>query len=161
MLGSVATLAVSTCTYEMGKIPDGSNRPSAHYAVGSPGGRDEQGMNMNTTHILKRGIVGLIATVLVSGGLGLAGLGLAGTAQARPTWCPGENKPAEPPWPDFQWNSCYEYSGAGGNYGWIDLGTGIFHPMPLDIPAAPPPPNPPECVGFFPLPGVDPSHCVI
>ena len=116
---------------------------------------------MNTTHIVKRAIVGLTTAVLVSGGLGLAGLGLAGTAQARPTWCPGDNKPAEPPWPDFQWNSCYEYSGAGGQYGWIDLGTGIFHPMPLDIPATPPPPNPPECIGLIPLPGVDPSHCVI
>ena len=126
-----------------------------------PEAATNKGMNVNTTHILKRGIVGITTAALVSGGLGLAGLGLAGTAQARPTWCPGDNKPAGPPWPDFQWNSCYEYSGAGGNYGWIDLGTGIFHPMPLDIPAAPPPPNPPECVGFFPLPGVDPSHCVI
>jgi hypothetical protein len=33
--------------------------------------------------------------------------------------------------------------------------------MPLDIPSTPPPPNPPECIGLFPLPGVDPSHCVI
>ena len=80
---------------------------------------------MATTHIVKRGIVGLTLAALASGCLGLAGLGLASTAQARPTWC------------------------------------GIFHPMPLDIPSTPPPPNPPECVGFFPLPGVDPSHCVI
>ena len=116
---------------------------------------------MNTTHILKRGIVGLTATALVSGGLGLAALGLAGTAQARPTWCPGDPKPAAAPWPDFQWNSCYEYTGGNGTYGWTDLGTGIFHPMPLDIPATPPPPNPPECIGLIPLPGVDPSHCVI
>jgi hypothetical protein len=33
--------------------------------------------------------------------------------------------------------------------------------MDLDIPSTPPPPNPPECIGFFPLPGADPSHCVI
>lgn len=85
MLGSVATPSVSTCTYEMGKIPDGSNRPSAHHAVASPGGRDEQGMNMNTTHILKRGIAGLTLAALACGGFGLAGLGLASTAQARPT----------------------------------------------------------------------------
>jgi hypothetical protein len=37
---------------------------------------------MNTTHTLRRGIVGLTTAVLVSGGLGLAGLALAGTAQA-------------------------------------------------------------------------------
>lgn len=120
-----------------------------------------KGNSMNTTDVVKRGIVGLTTAVLVSGGLGLAGLGLAGTAQARPTWCPGDPKPAAAPWPDFDWSTCYEYSGAGGKYGWIDLGTGVFHPMPLDIPATPPPPNPPECVGLFPLPGVDPSHCVI
>ena len=43
---------------------------------------------------MKRVIVGLAMTVLVSGGLGLAGLGLAGTAHATPTgpfkWCPGQ-----------------------------------------------------------------------
>lgn len=49
-----------------------------------------KGSNMNTTDILKRGIVGLTTAVLVSGGLGLAG-----TAQAGPlpphTWCPGDS----------------------------------------------------------------------
>jgi hypothetical protein len=36
---------------------------------------------MDTIHMLKRGIVGLTAAVLVSGGVGLAGLGLAGPEQ--------------------------------------------------------------------------------
>jgi hypothetical protein len=46
---------------------------------------------------MKRTIVGFATTMLVSGGLGLAGLGLAsGTAQAEPGfaplyhWCPGD-----------------------------------------------------------------------
>jgi hypothetical protein len=114
-----------------------------------------------TTHIVKRGIVGLTTAVLVSGGLGLTGVGLAGTAQARPTWCPGDPMPAVSPWPGFDWSSCYDYTMQGGQYGLVDLGTGIFHPWDLDIPATPPPPNPPECIGLIPLPGVDPSHCVI
>jgi hypothetical protein len=121
----------------------------------------DEGRKMNASHFFKRAILGSTAAVSVFGGLGLASLGLAGTAQARPTWCPGDPKPAMAPWPEFDWSSCYEYSGAGGKYGWVDLGTGIFHPMPLDIPSTPPPPRPVECIGFFPLPGVDPSHCVI
>lgn len=116
-----------------------------------------KGNNMKGTGFLKRGIAGLTTVALVAS----AGLMQAGTAHARPTWCPGDPRPAVAPWPDFDWSSCYEYSGQGGQYGWIDLGTGIFHPMPLDIPATPPPPNPPECIGLFPLPGADPSHCVI
>ena len=43
---------------------------------------------------MKRALVGLATTVLVSSGLGLAGLGLAGTANASPIgpehWCPGQ-----------------------------------------------------------------------
>ena len=51
---------------------------------------------------MKRLIVGLATTVLVSGGLGLAALGLgAGTAQALPdgpyTWCPGQPRNAHMP----------------------------------------------------------------
>lgn len=116
---------------------------------------------MNTTHFTKRAIFGLTTAAVLSGSLHLAGLGLAATANAKPTWCPGDPMPAAAPWPDFQWNSCYEYTGGAGQYGYTDLGTGIFHPMPLDIPSTPPPPRPVECIGFFPLPGVDPSHCVI
>ncbi|MDT7792669.1 MAG: hypothetical protein QOD59_2105 [Mycobacterium sp.] len=48
---------------------------------------------------MKQGITRLATTVLVSGGLGLAGLGLAaGTAQATPgthTWCPGQPLPQQ------------------------------------------------------------------
>jgi hypothetical protein len=118
-----------------------------------------KGNDMNTTHTLGRVVIGLTTAVLVCGGLSLAGLGLASTAQARPVWCPGDNKPALPPWPDFQWNSCYDYGPAPAT--WIDMSTGIVHPFPMDIPATPPPPNPVECIGLFPLPGADPSHCVI
>src|SRR6185369_11835998 len=112
-LGSVAMSAVSTCTQAV--------------TWAAP----NEGNTMNTSHVLKRGIVGLTTAVLVSGVMGLAALGLAGTAHARPTWCPGDPMPREAPWPDFQWNSCYEYTGGDGKYGWTDLGTGIFHPMPL------------------------------
>jgi hypothetical protein len=45
---------------------------------------------------MKRELAGLAAAVLVSGGLGLAGVG-AGTAHAKPTgplkWCPGAQGP--------------------------------------------------------------------
>ena len=57
---------------------------------------------MNTTHKMKRVVVGLTTAVLVSGGLGLAGLELAaGTAHADPQspgpfqWCPGQPLPGE------------------------------------------------------------------
>jgi hypothetical protein len=54
--------------------------------------------------------------VLVSGGLGVAGLGLAaGTAQAQPgfapeyNWCPGQPwQYTIPPPPDFDWTVCHE-----------------------------------------------------
>ena len=106
------------------------------------------------------GITRISTTVLVSAGLGLAGIGIGpGTATAT-TWCPGETRPAVAPWPDFDWSVCHHYEGtAQGN---LDLDTGILHIAPELIPTGPPPPpNPPECIGLFPLPGVDPSHCVI
>ena len=62
---------------------------------------------------MRRRIVRLATTVLVSGGLGLAGLGLAaGTAQAAPgfapqaTWCPGD-----PPKVGATWDPtvCHDY----------------------------------------------------
>ena len=64
---------------------------------------------------MKRGIVALATTVLVSGGLGLAALGVAaGTAQAQPgfaplaTWCPGQSVPG---YPAVVWdmNVCHDY----------------------------------------------------
>jgi hypothetical protein len=83
---------------------------------------------------VKRGIAGLATTVLVSGGLALAGLGLAAhSAQADPggcpngscmRWCPGDPDPAGRPIPwdrsichDFYWNSA----------GLKDVGTGAFY----------------------------------
>ena len=51
---------------------------------------------------------------------------------------------------------------SGTAQGNLDLDTGILHVAPELIPTGPPPPpNPPECIGLFPLPGVDPWHCVI
>jgi hypothetical protein len=113
------------------------------------------------------GITRVATTVLVSAGMGLAGIGMAsGTAMARPgpapltTWCPGQNKPAQAPWPGFDWSVCHHYEGTA--QGILDLDTGILHPAPELVPTGPPPPpNPPECIGLVPLPGVDPSHCVI
>lgn len=55
----------------------------------------------HTTCGSRRGIAGLAGTVMVSGGLGLAGLGLAGTAQAGPPgpfhWCPGDDMAFQAP----------------------------------------------------------------
>jgi hypothetical protein len=65
---------------------------------------------MNTTHTLRRGIVGLATTVLVSGGLGLTALGMgAGTAQADTSaphqWCPGDSmNPPTGPGADKVWD---------------------------------------------------------
>lgn len=59
---------------------------------------------MNTIRKMKPLVVGFATSLLVSGGLGLAGLGLAaGTAHAGPNggpyqWCPGQsmNRPKGP-----------------------------------------------------------------
>jgi hypothetical protein len=57
----------------------------------------------------------LAMTVLVSGGLGLAGLGLAaGTAQADTgvphQWCPGDSDPMAPARVyNWDWNVCHNY----------------------------------------------------
>jgi hypothetical protein len=122
---------------------------------------------------MKRLIVRLATTVLVSGGLGLAGLALAGTAQAIPGWCPGDPPnwaPGGPPGSSsvvhWDWNVCHNYHYASD--GVVDDDTGIFYPYGGDPrPWVQPPlapassPGGPECIGLFPLPGVDPSHCVI
>jgi hypothetical protein len=63
---------------------------------------------------MRRQFVGLAATVVVAGGLGLAGMGLAsGTAQAEPGlapsyhWCPGDVFPPE--WGlNFDWFTCHD-----------------------------------------------------
>jgi hypothetical protein len=82
---------------------------------------------------MKRQVIGLTASALVSGGLGLLSLGPAAPlAQAAPcpalqsctTWCPGQPLPAGRPIPwdggvchDFYWDS----------YGVHDIGTGQFY----------------------------------
>jgi len=90
----------------------------------------------------------LATTVLVCGGLGLAGFGLAaGTAQADPVahqWCPGQRLPDDGTNPDgtphvFTWdmNVCHTYYVVGyrhgnvGDYIWAD---------------SPPPPQPPPAI---------------
>src|ERR1700739_525941 len=85
----------------------------------------------NNVGVTKLGIAGLATTLLVFGGLGLAGLGLAaGTAQAEPgfaqshrpvpdkargpyQWCPGQRLPAD----DVVWDMsvCHTWY-------WVDYG---------------------------------------
>jgi hypothetical protein len=83
---------------------------------------------------MQQGIAGFARTVLVSGGLGLAGLGLvAGTAQAAPpsgpyAWCPGDdpgggpggpfNSPGPPNW---DWNICHTYYTVNWGQGNVSL----------------------------------------
>jgi hypothetical protein len=63
---------------------------------------------------MKKTFVGLAATMVATGGLGLAGLGLAsGTAQAEPGfvplyhWCPGDFW--DPGWGDnWEWGGCHD-----------------------------------------------------
>ena len=121
---------------------------------------------------MKRRIVGLATTLVLSGGLGLAGLGLgAGAAQAYNygpfQWCPGQPMPNDPPRSDADlvWDMgvCHTYyfaydvrSKAPAHY-WE--GTNLF---PTPIPPPPPPANPPnvseQCPGLIPfvncLPGL-------
>jgi hypothetical protein len=71
---------------------------------------------------MKNRFVKLATTLLVSGGMGLAGLGLAsGTAQAVPVpaplwhhhWCPGDNW--APEWGDnWDWQNCHDWDDGGG-----------------------------------------------
>jgi hypothetical protein len=116
---------------------------------------------MSTTHTLGRGIVGLATTVLVSGGLGLAGLGLAaGTAQASCTtgdvcshqWCPGQPMVqgwvtgpdgAVRPVNDVVWDMsvCHQwFHAADDRYGGVQVGSSVREgdpsapPLPLWVP---------------------------
>jgi len=96
----------------------------------------------NNLTYMKRGIVGFATTVLVSGGLGLAGLGLAaGAAQADPyqpggapeQWCPGNALPA----PDVVWDmsQCHWYRFSANPAGHGDLSRFIYSADPPDIAA--------------------------
>ena len=108
---------------------------------------------------MKAGVVGLATTLLVCGGVGVAGLP-ARLAQADPgacapgkacmRWCPGDPDPAGRPIPwdggvchDFYWDSA----------GVHDVGTSTFYSwssLPFN---QPPPPGPvPTQTSYLPLP---------
>jgi hypothetical protein len=100
---------------------------------------------------MKRVIVGFATTVLVSGGLGLAGLGLAAAAQADPAvcndlmcgpnrWCPGSaSGPVNLNW---DVHVCHTYY-------YVPVGNGNVAPNIWEgnnPPTTPPPPPPkPDC----------------
>jgi hypothetical protein len=123
----------------------------------------------NDVNFMRRRIVRLATTVLVSGGLGLAGLGLgAGTAHAFTfgpfQWCPGQPFAFDPPqqagWPVWDMNVChtywYEYdvrTKAPAHY-WE--GENLF---PTPIPPPPPQPLPPHCPLPFRVPFFVPPEC--
>ncbi|MDT5096020.1 MAG: hypothetical protein QOH60_5383 [Mycobacterium sp.] len=69
---------------------------------------------------MKRGIAGLATTVLVAGGVSLAGVS-AGVAQAHPDgctsyacWCPGQPLPGKVAG-DWDMNACHDW-----HYSWHD-----------------------------------------
>lgn len=95
---------------------------------------------------MRRLIVGLATTVLVSGGLGLAGLGLgAGIAQANLGpfhWCPGGHDRL--PSPNVVWDMsvCHTYWIVAFGQGNTDDGLPTHDLWDGDNPPAPPPANP-------------------
>jgi hypothetical protein len=124
----------------------------------------------------KLGIARLATTLLVSGGLGLAGLGLtAGTAQAGPFygpsyeggncppgvggcthWCPGDTAYSWSQMITWDWNVCHDFY--WNSEGVVDIATNIVYPwhgVPHD--AGPPPPPPPPYTP--PPPQPLPPHC--
>jgi hypothetical protein len=110
-LGSVAAWALSTCFRRTRKLPP-------------------EGINVRS---MKRAIAGLATTLLLSGSLGLAGLGLsAGTAQALPSWCPGQPLPN----PNVNWDMglCHYYrvDPAGGVVAIGDYYPPGVRPRPAD-----------------------------
>jgi hypothetical protein len=121
----------------------------------------------NNLRSMKRGIVGLATIMLVSGGLGVAGLGLGtGTAHAYSygpfQWCPGQAMPNDPPRSDadlvWDMSVCHTYyfdydvrTKAPAHY-WE--GPNLF---PTPIPPPPPQPLPPDCPPWSPI--LAPSRC--
>ncbi|GAB3006225.1 hypothetical protein [Mycobacterium bourgelatii] len=91
---------------------------------------------------MKRKITALAATVLTTGGMGLVGLALAGTAQALPSWCPGQPLPN----PGVNWDMtlCHAY----------ELNPdGSVHPIGTFFPPGyRPPPNDPNWCANNPIP---------
>jgi hypothetical protein len=111
---------------------------------------------------MKRVLVGLATTVLVSGGFGMAGLGLAGTAQAcngawgvcgygPNRWCPGDSLYNDQggPYQGVQWdmNVCHTWyrvaAGAGNVPEGPNNASDVWEGDNPPPPAAPPPPAPP------------------
>jgi hypothetical protein len=149
--------------------PTATNGPAVNRALRNHGLSSSRGDNLR---FMKPAIVRLATTLLVSGGLGLAGLGLgAGTAQAYNygpfQWCPGQAMPNDPPRSDadlvWDMSVCHTYyfaydvrTKAPAHY-WE--GPNLF---PTPIPPPPPPANPPniaqQCPGLIPfvncLPGL-------
>jgi hypothetical protein len=108
---------------------------------------DAAGKSVRT---MRRGIARLATTVLVSGGLGLAGLSLgAGTAQADGPfqWCPGQWVPDDAAW---DMGVCHTWF-------WVDSGQGNVAPAVWDGDNPPLPPPPPDCPIRFPF--FVPSRC--
>jgi hypothetical protein len=114
------------------------NRMSRVTRIPSPREAAEE----NDPRFMKRLIVGLATTVVVSGGLGLAGLGLAGTAQARPnpacndlypcyTWCPGERLPNSDGPIGWDMSVCHDWYYAHGVGAASQVIEGIPPPQPL------------------------------
>jgi hypothetical protein len=100
---------------------------------------------VNTTHNLKR----IVAGTLLSGGVAVAGLLAAGTAQAQPgfipeyPWCPGQHwQYLVPPPPGFDMTVCHNLTAVGHPDGTFTI---------AELPPAPPPRmcGPVPC-GLFP-----------
>jgi hypothetical protein len=124
-------------------------------------------------------------TVLVSCGLGLAGLGLAtGTAQADPAWgpsysggncppgvgactrwCPGDTLYSWSSMVKWDWNICHDWY--WNSEGVVDIVSNTIYPWhgvphqappPPPPPSGPPPPPPPPAPGIC-IPFIGPPPC--
>ncbi|HET6733327.1 hypothetical protein [Mycobacterium sp.] len=127
----------------------------------------------------------LATTVVVSGGLGLAGLGLAtGSAEADPAWgpsysdgncppgvgactrwCPGDTPYSWSYMVKWDWNVCHDWY--WNSEGVVDIASNTIYPWhgvphqappPPPPPAGPPPPPPPPPPGIC-IPFIGPPPC--
>lgn len=96
---------------------------------------------------MRPGLAGLATTLLVSGGLGLAGLGLAaGTVQAQPSpapqstsqWCPGQYVSKFIQNMQWDWNVCHDWH-LVDNSEPDEYGVTHFHAEEGPEPPSPPP----------------------
>ncbi len=91
---------------------------------------------MTTTHNMKPLVLGLSASLMLSGGLGLAGLALAaGTAQAAPgsvplaKWCPGDPPLSSMVKAGWDLTVCHDYYyGPGPDGHTTEIHEGVFRP---------------------------------